>query len=178
MENENYPIGKHALYYGIYTGLGLILISLIFYLLDIYGDNWTSYISYLILLLGIVLSSLYYRDNRLNGQITYGTSVSAGFLTGLFAGIIASIFTYIFITYLGEEFIREALERAEEEMIESRPDMSDEELDLALIWTEKMMKPAWLSIISVLSYAFFSIIFALIASIFIKKEDQSLEVNN
>jgi len=175
MENENYPIGKHALYYGIYTGLGLILIALIFYILDIYGEKWTSYISYVVLLAGIVLSSLYFRNNRLNGQITYGKSVSVGFLTGLIAGIVAAIFTYIFIIYLGEEFIREALEKAEEKMLEVRPDMSDEELDIAMIWTEKMMKPTWIAIISILSYAFYSIVFALIASIFIKKEDQSVE---
>lgn len=175
MENENYPIGKHALYYGIYTGLGLILVALIFYILDIFGEQWTSYVSYIILLAGIVLSSLYFRNNRLNGQITYGKSVSVGFLTGLIAGVIASIFTYFFITYLGEEYLQQTLERAEEKMLEARPDMSDEELEMALIWTEKMMKPAWMAILSILSYAFFSIVFALIASIFIKKEDQSVE---
>jgi len=58
MENENYPIGKHALYYGLFTGLGLILVSLIFYILDFYGEKWTSYVSYIVLLLGIILLSI------------------------------------------------------------------------------------------------------------------------
>jgi len=175
MENENYPIGKHALYYGLFTGLGLILVSLIFYILDFYGEKWTSYVSYIVLLLGIILSSLNYRNNRLKVNIAYGKSVTVGFLTGLFGGIIAAIFTYIFITYLGEEFMQQALEKAEEQLIEKRPEMTDEELDMAMIWTEKMMKPAWITILSILAYAFFSIVFALIVSIFIKKEDQSVE---
>jgi len=71
--------------------------------------------------------------------------------------------------------MQQALEKAEEQLIEKRPEMTDEELDMAMIWTEKMMKPAWITILSILAYAFFSIVFALIVSIFIKKEDQSVE---
>lgn len=177
MENQNYPSWKQGLSYGIYTGLATILLSLIFYIADVYGEKWTSYIVYLILLGGIILSSVNYRNNRLGGYITYGKSVSVGFLTGVFAGIIAAIFVYFFITYLGEEYIETALEKAEEGMLEARPDMSDEELDMALKWTQNMMKPGWMTIITVFATAFFSLIFALIASIFIKKEDKSLEAN-
>ncbi|OQX77233.1 MAG: hypothetical protein B6D61_07515 [Bacteroidetes bacterium 4484_249] len=172
MENQNYPVSKHAFYYGIYTGLGLIVISLIFYLLDLYGEKWTSYISYLILLSGITLSSLSYRNNRLNGFITYGNSVSVGFLTGLFAAIIATIFTYVFLIYLGEDYIKFMLEQAEENILDTNPDISDEQLEMALNISKKMMKPVWISLIVLLSSTFFSLVFALIASIFIKKEEQ------
>ena len=174
MENENYPVGKHSLYYGIFTGLGLVVVSLIFYLLDLFGESWTSYFSYLILLAGIVISSLYYRNNRLNGLIAYGKSVSVGFLTGLFAAVITAIFTYIFLLYLGEDYISVMLEKAEENILETNPDLSDEELDMALNMAEKFMKPLWMSIIAFFSSVFFSLIFALIASIFIKKENQPL----
>lgn len=177
MENENYPIWKHSIIYGVYLGVALIIVALIFYILGFYGEQWTGYVSYVVMLAGVVFASITYRNKYLGGLITYGQSFSAGFLTGLFAAIITSIFSFVFITYLGEEYLATQLEIAEETILESRPDISDDELDMALNITKNMMKPWWLSMIVFLSSAFFSLIFALIASIFIKKEDNSLEVS-
>ncbi|MEZ5195053.1 MAG: DUF4199 domain-containing protein [Bacteroidales bacterium] len=87
------------------------------------------------------------------------------------------MFTFIFMSYLGDDYITVMLEKAEETILDTNPDMSDEELDMALNITKNMMKPWWISMIAFLSSVFFSLIFALIASIFIKKEDNSLEVS-
>ncbi|MCF8368595.1 MAG: DUF4199 domain-containing protein [Bacteroidales bacterium] len=173
MENKNYPAWKHALLYGAYIGIALIILSLIFYLLDLYTEKWISYLSYAVLLGGIILASVNYRNKYLDGYISYGQSVGVGFLSGFFAGILAAIFTYFFMSILGEDYIKILLEAAEENMLATRPDMSDEELDMALNMAKRMMKPAWMAILALLGNALFSIIFALIASIFIKKEENS-----
>jgi len=178
MENQQYPIWKHSLMYGLYLGVTLIILSLVFYVLDLQGQSWTAYVNYLFILGGVVLASVTYRDKYLNGFITYGQSFSTGFLAGLFAAIIGAIFTYFFMVYLGEEFVNTMMEQAEEKILESNPDIGDEELELALSWTKKMMNPTWISIIAMLSSTFFSLIFALIASIFIKKENNSVETTD
>ncbi len=169
MENSNYPAAKHSFMYGIYISVLLIIVSLAVYVLDLYGSTWTAYVSYAIILGGVILASLHYRDKRLGGFITYGQSFTAGFLAGLFAAIIVGIFTYVFMTLMGEEYKAMLLQQAEERMLSERPNMSDEEYDMAMKFTENMLKPWWMTLMAVLSYVFFSLVFSLIASIFIKR---------
>jgi hypothetical protein len=176
MENQNYPAWKHALLYGVYLGAAMIIISLLFYVLNLYTENWTNYIIYVVLLGGIVYSALTFRDKHLNGFITFGQSFMIGFFTVLFAAVITAIYTGIFMSFAGDEVAAIIMQKAEESMLEKKPDMSEEQIELAMKMTERMMSPVWLTIISFLSNLFFGTIFSLLASIFIKKENKSLEV--
>ncbi len=178
MENQNYPAWKHAFTYGIYLGAALIILSLLFYVLDLFIYKWTGYIGYAFVLGFIIISCISYRDKRLNGFISYGQSFSVGFLTGLFASIIAGIFAYFFMTFVGDDYKAMMMELSEERMLETRPDMSDDELEMGLKITERLMTPWWLGVIAFFGNLFFSVIFALIVSIFIKKEDNSLEATS
>jgi len=177
MENQNYPVWKHALTYGIYLGVALIILSLLFYVLDMYTNKWTGYVGYAFVLGFVIIASISYRDKHLNGYITYGQSFSAGFLTGLFAAIIVGVFTYVFMLFIGDDYKALIMEQAEERIINSRPDISDDELDMALKFTEGLTRPGWLGVFTFLWNLFFSVIFALIVSIFVKKEEDSLEAN-
>ena len=177
MENEKYPSWKHAMMYGLYTAIVLIVLSLVYYLLDIFGEKWTGYISYVILLLGILYSQIKYRDTHLGGYITFGQSFSTGFLTGLFAGILTAIFSFFFISYLGEDFIEGLLEKSEEALLEAQPNMSDEQLEQSMNMARKFMSPGLMTTFSFIGMTFVSLILALIAAIFTKKADNSLEPN-
>jgi hypothetical protein len=176
MENQIYPAWKHAIMYGIYLGVALIILSLMFYVFNIYTASWPAYILYAILLGGIVISAISYRDKHLNGYIVYGQSFLVGFYTALFAAIIVSVYTAIFMSFAGEEYKTVILQKAEESLIEQNPEMTDEQIDMAMNWTGKMMNPVWLTIISFFGNLFFGAVFSLIASIFIKKENKSLDI--
>jgi hypothetical protein len=176
MENQNYPIWKHALQTGIFLGIALIILSLLFYIFDLYTQRWTGFISYAALLVGIIYASVTYRNKFGNGLITYGKSFSTGLLTGLFAAIITSLFTGLFIAAMGEQYIETLLLQSEESILKANPDMTDDQLDLALKISKKMMHPVWLSFISLISFLAFTVIFSLVASAFIKKEDSSLQI--
>jgi len=177
MENEKYPSWKHAMMYGLYTSVVLIVLSLIYYLLDIFAEKWTGYISYVFLLLGILLAQIHYRDKYLDGYITFGQSFSTGFLTGLFAAILTAIFSYFFISYLGEDFIDMLLQKSEEAMLEANSNMSDDQIEQAMDMARKFMTPGIMTAFSFLGTAVVSLILALIAAIFTKKADNSLEAN-
>lgn len=174
METNNYPKWKHALIYGFYLSIVLIILSLVFYVLDLYQASWTGYVSYAALFGGITISIIYYRNNHLNGFLSYGEGVTIGFLTGLFAGLIAAVYTFIFMKFMGDGMIQELLIAAEENVLKIRPDISDEELDMAMNMTKKMMQPGWMSIMAFFGNALFSLIFALVASIFTKKEEPQI----
>ncbi len=169
MENNNYPVTRHSFMYGVYISALLIIVSLVVFVLELYAETWVAYVNYAILLGGVIISSLHYRNNRMGGFVTYGQSFSAGFMAGLYAAIIAGIFTFIFMSFMGDDYTAILLQKAEERMLEKRPDMSDEEYDMAMKFTENMMKPWWMAFMGLLNYVFFSLVFSLIASIFIKR---------
>ena len=155
--------------YGVYTSVALIILALIFYVLDLYTETWPGIISYAALLGGVVMASLHYRNNRMNGFATYGQAFSSGFMAGLYASIIVGIFTFIFTSLMGEDYTQLLLQKAEENMLKRKPDLSDEELDMAMKFTENMMKPWWMAFMGMLNFVFFSLIFALVSAIFIKR---------
>jgi len=177
MENQVYPAWKHAFLYGVYLSGALIFIFLVFYLLGMFTEKWTGYISYAVLLGGIILSSIAYRDKYLKGFVTFGNSFTVGFLTGLFTAIITAIFTLVFVLVVGEEYTGPILQQAEESILESRPDISDEELAMAMKFTRSFMNPVLMAVMTLLADTLFSVIFALIVSLFVKKEDKSLEIS-
>lgn len=177
MENQSYPASKHSLIYGVYISVVLIIFTLVLYVLDLHTAKWPAFIGYAVMLGGVIYASITYRDKRLGGFATYGQCFSSGFLAGLFAAIIVGIFTYIYMTLLGESFAADQLAVAEETMIEDNPELTDEQIEMGLSIAKNMMKPWWLSIISMVSYIFFALIFALISSIFIKKENPEFANN-
>ncbi|MFU8842985.1 MAG: DUF4199 domain-containing protein [Bacteroidales bacterium] len=176
MENQTNPVWKHTFQSGIFLGIALIILSLLFYVLDMHTQRWTGFISYGALLIGIIYASVTYRDKFKNGLITYGQSFSTGFYTGLFAAVIISLFTGIFVAAMGEQYIESLLQQSEETILKSNPDITDDQLDMALNISKRMMHPVWLSIISFAGFLIFTVIFSLIASVFIKKEDRSLDI--
>ncbi len=167
MEQKKSSIGKFSLSYGLIVGVLLILWSLIMHIFDIDRESYISFISYLILLGGIIWGSKIYRDNYSGGFITYGKSFSVGFLVGLFGSILASIFFFIFLKYIDPSAIAAILEKAEEEILKSNPDISDEQLEK--IYPFIIALTHFIYFISNVGAA---AIISLIASIFIKKEQK------
>jgi len=55
--------------------------------------------------------------------------------------------------------------------LESNPEISDDELDLALEMTNKFVQPHWMLILGVLGGTFMGFIYSLIISIFVKKDN-------
>ena len=159
---------------GIYVGFALIVFSLITFLLDVEYDSYIKYISYVILALGLFWSIISFRDNQMGGYIEYGKAFSAGFYTGLFAAVITGIFTFIYIQYLDPGLVDEIMLATEESMLEQNPNMSDEQIDQTLSYTEMFMSPLVMSIMGFISNVVVSVIFSLIIAIFAKRENNQV----
>lgn len=181
VENQaDEPIAKakislvnHALRYGLYTAAAFVLFSLLLYSVDVSRTGWVNYLSFVILIIGIVIATIAYRDKINSGFLSYGRCLSIGVLISLVVGIVMAIYSYVFFSYFDPGALDKLLEASEQEMINRG--MSDEEIDLAMPFTEKMMSPVFLSITSLLSMVLYGTVFSLITSIFIKKEDNSFE---
>jgi len=133
-----------------------------------------KYVSYGIMAIGLYLSIISFRDKQLDGFITYGKAFSAGFYTGLFASIIASIFTVFYVQYIDTELIANILIIAEEGMLESNPDMTNEQIDQALSLTEMFTSPIMMGVIGFIGNVILSAALSLLIAIFAKRENQNI----
>ncbi len=154
---------------GIYLGFALIMYTLVLFILDVDMESPLKYGSYVIMAIGLYLSIVAFRDKQLDGFISYGKAFSAGFYTGLFASVIASIFTVIYVQYIDTELLV-----AEESMLEANPDMSNEQIDQALSMTEMFTSPIMMGVMGFIANLILSAILSLIIAIFAKRENNNI----
>ena len=173
MEENNKSVIMPSLMYGIYLGFALIVYSLLLFLLDVDQESWLTWISYVVMAAGLFWAMISVRDKELGGFTTYGKAFSIGFWTTLFATIIASIFTYVYVIYIDPGMIEEILLKAEESMLEGNPNMSDDQLETALMWTERMTSPVMITVWGFFANIVFGTILSLIIAIFAKRENSS-----
>jgi len=159
---------------GIYLGVVLILFSLITYLLDFPYDSPVKYFSYLILAIGLYLSIISFRNKHNGGFISYGGAFSSGFYTAIFASLLTGIFTYIYVVYIDTGLIEQILLDAEEQTLQKYPEMSDEQLEQTLSYTEMFTSPFMMSIFGFLGNLVSSTLLSLIIAIFAKRENKEI----
>jgi len=164
--------------YGAYLGLGLVLISFTVYILGLEEQKSIipSLLNNFLIIGAIAYSVIMYRDNFNNGFVSYSQSLKIGTSVVFFASVILAFYTYIFVTFINPEYLENIIKIAEQEILNSDPEISDEDLDLALSMTQKMLQPQWMSTLSVLGGTFMGFFYSLIISFFIKKDDPNFIV--
>jgi vacuolar-type H+-ATPase subunit I/STV1 len=171
MEESNMTTNRLSINAAIPIGIAIILLSILYYVFDIDGRGIWGYLMYALLLAGIIWGTIQLRDKHRGGILSYGQSFSSGALISLYTGIISAIYTFVFYKFFAPEQIQVLLERVEEEMLVKAPEMTDQQLDMALSMTEKFMTPIWMSITSLFAILIVGIIFSLIVSIFLKRDE-------
>lgn len=162
--------------YGTLYGLCGVAVMLLFYLIgsDI-QSRIPSYLNYLLLIVFIYLGVKSYRDEELGGAITYGKSLGTGILIAMFGGIIIGVYTLVFFTYISPDMVDRIMEEAQRSMTEQG--MSDEQIEMGLNMSRKFMTPMWMFFFSVLGSMLMGLIFSLIISIFLRKEQNPFSSN-
>ena len=166
---------KNALNYGLITGIALVIVSLVLWMFGTADDWIESLITYATLTVGIVIGIKTHRDKNRNGLITYGYSLGMGTLISLFASIILAIYLYTFLKYIDPDVIGTLLDIEESKLEDA--DLSQKDIEMSMNIVRKIIVPFWMSIISVMVYTFVGFIISLIASIFLKKTDDSFDAN-
>ena len=163
---------KFTMNYGAFLGLCLIAVAAIMWSLgvDKNGSFVPSILNNVLLIAGITYAITQFRDNENNGFLSYGESLKLGTSVAFYSYVILSFYTFIFMNYIEPEAINEILQQAEQSILESNPEISDEELDFALDVAGKFMKPHWMMISGILGGTFMGFLYSLIISIFTKKE--------
>jgi len=174
MEEKPKSVAMNGITYGIITGVIIILFSLILYLFDQNLNTALTWIAYLFLVGGMIWGTLDYRKKVLNGYMSYGKAFSTSFMIVLFAAILVGIYSYLFYQVIAPDAVQDIIDMSRQQALERNPNMSDEELERAMEMGAFFMTPIWMAIYGMIGQIIIGSIIALITSLFLKKEDNSM----
>ena len=161
---------KFAMNYGAVLGLCLALIALILWVLGV--DEQQSAIPSILnnlVIIGFLFYAIsYYRDNVNSGYIAYSESLKLGTSVAFFSSVIMAFYTFVYITYLNADMLSNILEMTEQAVLQSNPEISEEELDLALEMTAKLTQPHWIMVMGILGGTFMGFFYSALISFFLK----------
>jgi hypothetical protein len=174
MEEKKQSSIANGFSFGMITGGAMIILSLILFLLDQHMNRALTWTAYIVMIAGMIYGTLEYRKKS-NGFLSYGQAFGSCFWIGLFAGILSTVYFVVFVQFIHPGFMNEMMDLTRQQMIESQPDMSEEQMEKALEISSAFMSMPAMAIMGLVSYAIGSSVFGLIIAIFLKKEDPSLK---
>lgn len=184
MENK---ATKTMLTFGLILGFASILIYLLNYSFgDIYfdfkGEIYKSEhklfkylfgtINFISSIAIITLGIKSFKTNN-NGFLSLGQAIKTGLGISLISTIFYILFYIIFIHFVEPNYIENALNLTQQTIIESRPETSDEQMEMILSWTKKMISPIFFSGILIVISLFIGLIISLIAGAIMKNEEHT-----
>ncbi len=171
MENKS-PYAA-ASKYGLILGLALIIYGMLLNVLGLTGNQALGWVSFAILLGGIIWGTIDYRDKALDGFISYSGALGIGVLIIVFASIISSVYTYVYAEYIDPSLIEKMVSEAEKGMYKNG--MSDEEVEQAMSMTSAFMTPAFIAGSSFLGNIFIGFLLSLVTSAILKRNPEEEE---
>lgn len=186
-EQAKIPVFKASLLYGLIHGLAIIVVSLIFYFLDVSFKTWAIVASILISVGVLVVLLIYMRSEYGKGFIRFGQVVGASVIISITSSLLVA--TYSFAHYsVDENYLQDtkyyALDQMEKQFTKAdakyQERLSDDQYDRFDQEMQKRKKkavdkvknrtPFALAIGSVFNSIFLGVIIGLLTGAFIKKE--------
>lgn len=170
METQTASVKKIALNYGLLLALSTIVLSVIVYVMGMTYDQpwWQTLLNFIIMTVCIVYGLKAFKNDN-EGFLSLGESLKTGLAIALVAGLIGSIFSYLFVTVIEPDFAVNMMEASRVKMLDQNPEMTEEQMEMALGITEKMMSPGILMAIGIIASLFFGFIISLITGLIMKQ---------
>ncbi|MDZ4667946.1 MAG: DUF4199 domain-containing protein [bacterium] len=167
-------IAKFAI---IFT-LILVALNLMLYITDMQTklNTVTTIVTFLVIAGSIFKGIQTQRDQLLGGYVSYGAGFKIGMFITLFAAIMLTVYSVIFITFIDVDFMDNILNEAKKQMIEQNK--SEEEIEMAMKFSSYMKSPWVFAAGGFIGYMFYGIIASLIVSIFTKRVDPDATYNS
>ncbi len=171
MENQNYAT-KTMLSYGTMLGIASIILSVLNYSFgNIYNPHWIFATLGPLLFVGFIVYGIKAFKLSNEGFLKLGQAIKIGLGIALIAGIIASIYQFVFMNYIEPDYMTKVAEVQEQILYEKFPDMDEALIEKQLEITQKFSSPGILLAFSLAGSLIMGLIISLIAGLFMKKED-------
>jgi Protein of unknown function (DUF4199) len=175
MENKT-STSKFALQCGVLFGVIMILEFVIGYILNIDPTTNQSFgviisvLNYFILpAILIYVACNAYKTKLNNGFISFGQCLKIGVTICIIAGLLYGLFSAAF-GMMFPEYFEEMMKKMRIVMRDKNPEMTSEQIDMAITMSKKFMNPIISIPITVIMYAFIGLIISLIIGAIVKKD--------
>lgn len=163
-----------AMRYGLLGGLAMIVLNLVFYLSEMLDLSKASFISlpnltnYALMIAVVVLALRYHRDQELGGYLPFTRCLGMGWWLGLTMGIVGAIWAYIFFQFVAPDLVETIREMQIEQMQDQG--LSEEQIEQSEKYMAMFTSPGAMAILSIFGNVLMTIIIALFAGLFMKKD--------
>jgi hypothetical protein len=172
MEEKSVSVWKTSLTYGLYLGLALVLVFVIFYVTGNPFAKSAQWIMYGVMIAGVVITQLEHRK-QLGGAINYNVALGVGTLTVIFASVITGFYNYLLYAIIDPSLSDQLRLFMEETMVKSGK-VPEENIEAGLDLAMKLQKPLPMFFMTIFNGAITGVIISLITSIFIKKSGEEI----
>lgn len=124
---------------GLILSLITITFSMVLYLTDQWQNKALGYISYALVLGGIIWSCIHYAK-QMNGNISFGNIFAHGFKVTATLIVITVVYTFLSMKFIFPEMIDKIIDVAAKEM-DQKKNLTDDQIKNALEMTRKFMMP-------------------------------------
>ncbi len=161
--------------WGLITGMVYVAFSLISNIMGLQqGGGGSMGIGMLVnfLLLVATFFTIYLgikelRDQDLGGFLTVSQGFMAGLKMALIAGVIAGLFTFIYMEFIDPTMGDKIMAASEEQM--DKMNVPEENREMSMKWTSFMVNPVFMAAFTIIWIAFWGMIKAVVAGSILKK---------
>lgn len=158
---------------GLVIALILIVLALIIYFLDLSTTRGVEYISFAVLVIGVIWSINNY-GNQIDHNATFGNYFSHGFKIAALVTAIMIIYAVIFL-YIFPDVREKGMEAARKSM-EARGNMSQEQINQSMEFTKKFFM-VFIIAGTLIGYLIFGVIGSLIGAAITRKNPRPIEID-
>jgi uncharacterized integral membrane protein len=164
--NEQPSSTRIALKWGLFLGLALIAITLVMYLTDQASNGWANLLTLVAMVAFLILAMRDYRTST-GGYMSYGEGFGIGALLSAVGGLLSAAFITFYNVVIDPTIQQRAFEQAREKL--ERENLSDEKIDQALEFSQKLQSPGFTFIAGVFGTLIFGALLSLIIAAFIRR---------
>ncbi len=175
MESQQKPTNKIMLNYGVILGIVLILINVIIYAMGmIYDQDWKTGSIGIIAMIAVIFAGIKKFREFNDGFLSIGNALKTGLGIAIIGAIVSLVYTLIFMNFIEPEFIANTMAGAEQKMIEQNPNLTDEQIEQGLAFTEKLLSPGIMIAMALIWTLFLAFIISLISGLILKKSNEEV----
>lgn len=175
---EELKVSKNsvAIKYGVISGLISIVSFLIQDFAGLIGNQEYAWIGSVVSI-GVIVTIIYlaqkeFKDSG-DGYMEYGEGLGLGILISVYAGIISSVFSFVYIKYVNSEFLDSI--REQQIMALEEQGLSDAQIEQASGMMDLMSSPGAFLILGLIGSVFIGFIVSLILTAFTKMSKPEFE---
>jgi hypothetical protein len=173
---QNISPSKSALQLGVLFGVFMVVEFVILYVLNIdpitnpgYG-RVVNTLNFLIVPIALIVIGCNTYKKKLNGGfISFGECLKIGVTICLMGGLIYALFS-VFFNLMFPDFLVDVLKKTRQVMLQQNPNMTTEQVEMAMTWTRKFMSPTLVVPVTLVMFSFIGLIYSLIIGAIVKNE--------